>query len=209
MRLNPTAFNRHLNHMGQWFSIRKSFACPCVNPHSGAAKQNCPHCFGKGRSWSGAVDGRAGIVGRDAMKSFAQFGVWDDGDIMLSIPSDSPIYGIGQYDRVRALNRSEPFSMNMVRGQNDLMRTPVLGIDRVYWLNDQQQIVEASVPDVTDYGTFAWGANAPPMGKAYSITGRRQQEYFVYQEIPFDRPHHFGEVLPRRVVLRRFDLYGR
>jgi len=41
------------------------------------------------------------------------------------------------------------------------------------------------------------------------LTGRRRQEYFVYAEMPFDRPIHYGLTLPRRVVIRRFDLYGK
>ena len=208
MRLSPRRFNRLLNHMGQEFAWRKAYACPCVNPHSGAATHNCPHCAGKGRLWAGAVTGKAGIVGRDQMKNFAVFGMWDAGDIMLSIPSDSPLYGIGQFDRVVAVNRSEPFSMNLVRGQNDLIRFKPLEIERVFWLANNQ-IVDADPVSLLPDGRLLWGAVAPPMGVAYSVTGRRVPEYFCYQELPADRPMHFGEPLPRRVTMRRFDLFGR
>ena len=210
MRLSPSAFNVHLNHMGQVFGWRKAFACPCVNPNSGAAKPNCIHCAGKGRLWMEAVEGVSGITGRSAMKNFAQFGVWDAGDIMLTIQSNSPLYAMGQYDRVMAKNRSEPFSIPFVRGHNDILRFPVLSIDRVFWIDAQDKIVDADpLPTIGNTGIFTWGAIAPPMGATYSVTGRRVPEYFCYQELPFDRPHHGGSALPRRVVLRRFDLYGR
>lgn len=208
MRLSSSAFNRMLNQMGQTFAWRKSFACPCVNKNSGQAKPNCPHCSGKGRLWSKAVQGDAGIVSRSKMREFATFGVWDQDDIMLSIPSDSPLYDMGQFDRISALNRSEPFSINMVRGLNDVIKFPVLQVDRVIWM-ENDIIRDVALPTVNEDGTISWDDGAPPAGVTFSITGRRTPEYFCYQELPTDRPLHFGEKLPRRVALRRFDLFGR
>lgn len=209
MRLSSRRFNRLLNQVGQDFAWRRSYACPCLNPNSGAAKPNCPLCGGKGRAWEQAVSGKAGIVGRDQMKNFAVFGMWDAGDIMLSIPSDSPLYAIGQFDRVMAINRSEPFSLNLVRGNNDLIRFPILSVERVFWLDPTGQAVDADSVSLLPDGRLQWGAVAPPVGITYSVTGRRTPEYFCYQELPADRPMHFGEPLPRRVTLRRFDLFGR
>lgn len=208
MRFSATRFNSLLNSMGQDFGWRRSYACPCINPNSGQAKANCPNCTGKGRLWAASVAGKAGIVSREQMKNFAAFGIWDGGDIMLSIPSDSPLYAIGQFDRVMAGNRSEPFSMNLTRGQNDLVRFPILSVERVFWLVDNAQI-DASPVTILPDGRIQWGTTAPPMGVTYSITGRRTPEYFCYQELPADRPMQFGEPLPRRVTLRRFDLFGR
>lgn len=209
MRLNPTEFNQLLNGLGQHFTLRKAFACPCVNPNSGAAKLNCPFCDGKGRQWTAGVDGKAAVVSRDAMRKVVDIGLMDEGDMMISIPSDSPIYQIGQFDRVVTRNRTEPFSKNMVRGQNDVLKLPVLLIERACWIDKSGQMVEAEPPTVGADGVLSWRANAPPMGTTYSLTGRQQQEYFVYQEMPFDRPMHFGSTLPRKVILRRFDLLGR
>lgn len=209
MRLDPIAFNGLINGLGQHFTIRKAYACPCVNQNSGAAKPDCPFCFGKAWQWAGGVDGRAAVVSRDTLRKFVDFGSVDEGDMMISIPSDSPIYQIGQYDRVVTRNRSEPFSLKMVRGQRDAMRFPVTQIERVFWINQLGVIVESTPPDIDANGVLSWASNAPPMGVTFSITGRRQQEYFVYQELPFDRPMHFGSALPRKVILRRFDLLGR
>ena len=43
----------------------------------------------------------------------------------------------------------------------------------------------------------------------YSMTGRRLPEYICYHDFPQDRAHHSGARLPRKVVLRKFDLLGR
>lgn len=208
MRLSSAAFNRFLGQMGQTFAWRKSYACPCINKNSGQADPKCPHCSGKGRLWRGAVEGEAGIVSRSRMREFAVFGIWDQDDIMLSIPSNSPLYDMGQFDRVAALNRSEPFSINLIRGLNDVVKFSVLSVDRAFYLQNGN-IVDLALPTVTEDGALNWGANPPPAGVTFSLTGRRTPEYFVYQELPTDRPLHFGAKLPRRVTLRRFDLFGR
>lgn len=209
MRLQPEAFDRLLNDIGQRFTWRRAFACPCINPASGAPRHDCPHCLGKGRAWASPVEGVAGVVGREQMRDFAEVGVVDAGDVMLSIPSDSPLYELGQYDRLVSLNRSEPFSQVLVRGRDARLRYPVLSVERATYIDASGALVEAAAPSVTADGLLSWGAGAPPAGVQVSLTGRRRPEFFVYQDLPFDRPHHFGRRLPRRVVLRRFDLYGR
>ena len=209
MQLSPSAFNDFLNCVGQHFDWRSAYACPCINPHSGSPDQSCPHCLGKGRFWSEPVLGTAGIVGQSQLKKFSQLGVWEDGDTMLSIPSDSPLYDIAQYDRVIAINRSEPFSINLISGINDSLRFSVLSLDRVFWIDADKNLIENDIPVVGPGGTLIWGAEHPPSQVTFSLTGRRVPEYFVYMDIPFDRPFFHGVKLPRRVVLRRFDLYGR
>lgn len=208
MKLSSASFNRMLNQLGQSFSWRRGYACPCINRSSGQAKPNCPHCLGKGRLWSDAVVGSAGIVSREKMRQFASFGIWDVDDIMLSIPSDSPLYAMGQYDRVAALNRSEPFSLNLIMGLNDSIRFPILSVDRVFTIEDDE-LRDYEIPTVLEDGSLEWPGDVPSSGATVSFTGRRSPEYFCYMEIPVDRPLHFGEKLPRRVTLRRFDLFGR
>lgn len=209
MQLLPSAFNSFLAGIGQSFDWRSAYACPCINPHSGSPDPGCPHCFGKGRFWSEPVMGTAGIVGRSQLKKFAQFGEWDDGDTLISIPSDSPLYSIGQFDRLQAINRSEPFSLNLIRGVNDSLRFAVLSVDRVFWIDGSKNLIEIPAPEVGPGGVIVWGENRPPAQVTFSITGRRVPEYFVYMDLPLDRPFHHGADLPRRCVLRRFDLYGR
>lgn len=210
MRLNASAFNRMLTANGQTFGLRRGFACPCTTNGSGQPKSTCKQCSGKGRLWGkGVVNGAAGIVSQAKMRSFAAFGVWDKDDIMLSIPSNSPLYAMGQYDRVMAVNRSEPFSMSLKRGLNDTLRLPVVSLERCFWLDASEEIREASLPTVSPDGVLSWSGVAPPAGVTFSLTGRRRPEYFCFVELPTDRPMHHGEPLPRRVALRRFDLFGR
>lgn len=209
MRLDPAALNRLLNDIGQRFSWRRAFACPCINPHSGAPRHDCPLCLGKGRAWSDPIEGSAGVIGRDQMREFVTMGIVDAGDVMLSIPSDSPLYEIGEYDRLVALNRTEPFSVVLTRGRDAVVRFPVLSIERASYIDQSGNLVDVVPPVVREDGTLVWQPGGPPNGVQVSITGRRRPEFFVYSELPFDRPHHFGRPLPRRVVLRRFDLYGR
>lgn len=209
MQLQPEEFDRFLNSIGQSFDWRSAAACPCVNTYSGAPNPDCTHCYGKGRFWAVAVNGTAGIVGRNQLKKFAQFGEWDAGDTMISIPSDSPLYAIGQYDRLVAVDRSEPFSMNLVYGVNDIIRFPVIELDKVFWIDADDNMVEGDLPTINSDGTLTWGATQPAAQATFSLTGRRHPEYFVYIDLPLDRPFHHGANLPRRCVLRRFDLYGR
>ena len=103
MQLSPTAFNAHLLNIGQRLGWRRAFACPCVNPASGAARQDCPLCRGKGRQWAAEVIGVAGMQNQSQKKGFAQFGTWEPGDALLTVGSDSPFYDAGQYDRFRAV----------------------------------------------------------------------------------------------------------
>jgi hypothetical protein len=142
------------------------------------------------------------------MKEWKAFGLADAGDCQITVGSDSPMYDCGQFDRVSMINRSEQFSMNVVHGTNELMHVPMLSVDAVYWVVDNAR-VNGGLPSIDINGGLTWWSNVPPEGVTFSITGRRMPEYFVYDTMAHDRPEHYGEPLPRRLVLRRFDLWGR
>lgn len=209
MFLSPGAFNAFLNHVGQTLSWRRAFACPCINPHSGAADPACPRCYGKRFAWQAPVTGTAGIAGQQLQKRWADFGMWEAGDVVLSVGSDSPLYDMGQYDRITMLNDETPFSVIRIRGQEDILPFAVRSLTRVYWLDDAKAEVEGEIPLVGANGELTWAGGAPPDGKPYSITGTRFSEYFCWGDYPQDRGHHHGFALPKRIVLRRWDLYGR
>lgn len=209
MRLDPAHFNRFLAGIGQDLAWRPSSACPCVQAYSGAADPNCPYCDGKGRRWGAAIATQAGIVSHDIARKYAPQTVLDAGDVMLVIPSDQAIYQIGEFDRVLMTDRSEPFSLNLIAGVNAKLRFTPTTIDQVAWLDAEGEIVEGNPPDYNDAGMLVWaGEDGPPAGVTFSVTGRRHPEYFCYLTLALDRPHHSGEPLPRRVLLRRFDLFG-
>lgn len=212
MQLDPAAFNEFLANMGQSAAWRRSYACPCVTPASGSAKPSCPHCHGKGRLWDGPVDGILALSGQRAQKQWADFGLYEAGDVVLTLPSDSPIYAAGQFDRIVLMDSSVPFTTNLIRGgQGETLKTPCLTIDRVFWITAQNALVEGGIPTLQTDGTLYWPdpASAPPAGMTYSISGRARPEYYVYMELPSDRAHHGGAALPRKVAARKFDLFGR
>lgn len=211
MRLNASAFNSFLSHMGESIVWRRAYACPCINPNSGAANPTCVYCGGKGRVWADPVTGDAGISGESVQREWAQMGVWMSGDVVLALPGNSALYAMSQFDRALMVNSSQPFSVTLTRGQFDTLPSPAVSIDRVYWLDASQNEVDGAIPAINADGSLDWpdDTTAPPSGTVYSITGRRQPEYFCWGEFPRDRSFHHGATLPRRVVLRLFDLYGR
>lgn len=208
MQLDPSAFNRFLADVGQSFAWRKSFACPCVSPATNSPLPTCPHCHGKGFLWKAAVTGTAGVPSQRVQREFAKFGQWESGDMLLTIPSDSPLYEMGERDRVMMLNGDDPFSINLRKGYNDKLPWTMKKIDRVFWIVGST-LVEGGIPTQSTDGALTFAAGAPPTGSAYSVTGTKYSEYFVFQDFPTDRPEHFGKKLPKKAQLRRFDLFGR
>lgn len=211
MNLNPDDFNTFLNGIGQYFYWRKSYACPCVNQATGSPRVDCLQCDGKGRLWVAPVKATAGVSGQSVQRKWANFGQYELGDCVISVGSDSPLYTIGQFDRVLVENSDEQFSLSLVRNaRNERIRFPVICIERVFWLNDAQDIVEGGTPELDEEGALSWpDGGEPPDKKQYSISGRRQVEYFCWGQLPSSRNEHHGEPLPVKCVLRRFDLFGR
>ena len=213
MILAPGDFDDLLTSLGQQFIWRKAYACPCSNPSSGAANPACPVCSGKGWTWDATgVQGVAGVPNTNPRKVMAQFGIYEPGDAMLTIPQASPIYSIGHMDRVMALNSPRPFTETLVHDGTDQLYWYVPGIivSRVFWLDPTgQTIIEGGLPTVNADGTLTWQTEEPPAGAEYSITGSRLAEYYVYSDIAANRMEQSGSRLPVKVHLRSFDLFGR
>lgn len=210
MQLNPQAFNAHLEHMGQKVQWRKAFTCPCKNVNSGASDPKCPHCAGKGHMWDPAKPGVVGVTGQKTQNEWAQFGNYESGDTVVSIPESSALYEMGQFDRVTLLNATEQFSTTLFHGaQTERLIGRIERISRVFWLDDQKNLVQGGIPTVAANGTLSWASGAPPQGKQYGISGTRLLEYFCFGMFPSNRNMHQGARLPKRVVLRKFDLWGR
>lgn len=235
MYLEPLAFNALLGGIGQLFSLSRAFACPCLSVTSGAPQPNCPVCHGKGRTWIAPIQGDAGISGAKVQREWAMSGMWEQGDVVLTLPSDSAMYAMGQFDRVVMLNSSVSFSQTVANSTTPLNFTAA-DVERVFWI-DGGVLVEGAIPTVNPDGTLVWpsailpqtiaadgigyGPNQmaldgilptvlmPPSGKQFSITGRKFPEYYCFSDLAQDRSHQHGSALPRRVVLRKFDLLGR
>lgn len=210
MRFSPARFNRFLGGaVRQNFTWRRAFACPCVSPHSGAARADCPLCGALGWSWQAGVDVHAGMTNLSPQKAMQIFGVWEPGDAMLTVPADSPLYAAGRHDRIRASAATSPFSQVITPDFNERLVGGIVSIERVYWIDDDgETIVEGGIPTVNDDGSLTWTEGAPPEGRSYSITGRRYDELFVFRDLPSNRNSGVTG-LPRKLLVRKFDLFGR
>ncbi|QNJ57320.1 hypothetical protein Dolphis_13 [Pseudomonas phage Dolphis] len=212
MRFNPNRFDRHLANMGQDIKWRPSFACSCFNLSSGAPDPKCKLCVGKGRIWEVTKDTVCGVCKQDTQAEWADSGLWESGDLVVTIPQSSPMWDAGQFDRVTMMNATDRFSQPLQRGAptERLLFVPK-SIDRVFWRHPQTQaMVTGGIPVVDASGNLTWpNGGEPPMGMTYSLSGWRHSEYFVFGNFPSNRNMHQGMRLPKRVVLRRWDLFGR
>jgi hypothetical protein len=215
MQFSPQAFNNFLGpngNIGQQYKWFSSTRCPCADPNSGAPNPACPLCFGKGRQYAGGVDGVAGIAGQRAQRDWVAFGMYEQGDLVVTIPSNTPIYTMGQYDRVTALNTQQVFSQVLTSGDLlERIHTSVLTITNVYWLiNDGTEVQQGGIPVVNEDGTLSWpNGGQPPAGVQYSITGTKMLDYYCWGMFPSNRNFQQGLALPRKVVLRDYDLFNR
>lgn len=214
MRFNPVAFDRHLENIGQQITWRKSYACACVNPNSGSPDPKHQLCSGKGRLWAAPVTTVCGIAKQETVAEWQASGLFESGDMVLTIPQSSPMWGTaGQFDRLLMLNSTDAFSQPLVRGAPaERLIFNVASLGRVFWLNpaDRNQIVEGALPEVDASGVLSWPAGGgPPPGASYSLTGTKYDEYFIFGQFPSDRNQHSGMRLPKRVVARKWDLFGR
>lgn len=209
MKLSSYAFNTLLYGLGQTALWHIASVCPCRSPHSGAARQDCLRCHGKGVTWGEGVEGVVGFASAALSRKFAAFGQFLPGDVVLSIPEASPLYSIGLNDRVTLTHSEEFFSLGLVHTSADRLTLSAITIDRVFWLDAHQQVVQGGLPEISDTGHLIWSEGEPPLGTQYTLEGWAHPDFYVYMDLVKDRPYHQGEDLPRRVVLRRFDLWGR
>lgn len=212
MRFNPAAFDRHLLNIGQKVQWRRSYACACVNPATGQPDPKHALCSGKGRLWDPPVDTVTGIASQNVQVEWQNSGLFEAGDMVLSIPQASPMWDAGQFDRILLLNSTDVFSQPLTRGAptERLLFTPA-SLTRCFWLHPQNrnQVVEGPLPVIDAEGRPTWASGGPPPGVVYSLTGTKFDEYFVFLQLPSDRNQHSGMRLPRRITARRWDLFGR
>lgn len=213
MRFHREKFNRHLANIGQQVLWRAAYSCSCVIPESGAPDPKCQLCGKKGRIWEPVpVQTVCGAAAQKTQAEWANSSLWEAGDIVVTVPENSPLWDGGHFDRITMLNATDRFSVPLKRGghNDNLSMYSVTKIDRVFWRHPQTQaLVEGGIPTVSDTGELTWAEREPPAGMTYSITGWRHSEYFVWGDFPSSRNEHSGMRLPKRIVLRRWDLLGR
>ena len=212
MRFNPSRFDRHLQNIGQRVLWRHSYACACVNAASGQPDPKHALCMGKGRLWDPAVATIAGVASQAVQVQWIQSGQFENGDLVVSVPQTSAMYNAGQFDRVVMKNSTDVFSMPLTRGApSERILFPIQSINRVFWLHPTTRlIVEGGIPDFDADGHLTWTEGGePPSGMVYSVTGIKFDEYFIFQGLLSDRGEHQGARLPKKVTLRKWDLFGR
>lgn len=206
--LNARAFNNLLGVTHRQDVIwRRADKCPCASRESGHAKVNCPVCGGIGWMWAEGKRAWTGLQGMKPSTSVAMFGAWDGGDSLLTIPSDSPLYAAGRYDRIQVGDAAEPFSTVIVPGLVERLMGVIVSIDRVFWL-DGDKIVEGPTPEVDRFGKLSWSGARPPEGVSFTVTGRKKAEMYLFKDLPGNR-NSGASGLPRKVTARSFDLLGR
>lgn len=213
MRLNPSRFNRHLRNIGQEVAWRRSFSCACADPLTGAPDPKHALCAGKGRLWADPVQTTVGVAKQNVEPEQAALGVYDTGDMVMTVGSDSPMWAdAGRFDRVVLLNSTDVFSQPLQRGApHERLLFQVQSFSRCFWLSpDRSSIIEGGLPVVDDNGNLSWpNGDGPPLGRQYSLTGSRFDEYFIIDSLPSDRNEHSGYQLPKRIQMRKWDLFGR
>ncbi len=216
MPFSPGAFNQFLGQygqIGQEYAWYQSDACPCKDPYSGAALPDCPACLGRGVIYPAEpVTGVAALAGQRAQKDWATFGQYEQGDLVLTIPQAATIYGMGQWDRVTALNTQQVFSQVLTAGSPlEKLWTSVLSLTKVFWLAaDGKTIIKGDLPTLNDDGTLTWGTGATPEpGQQYTLTGVKMLDYYCWGMFPTNRNFQQGLQLPRKVILRDWDLFSR
>lgn len=209
MNLNPADFNAFLAKVGQAVEWRRSYFCPCRDPDSNAFSSACKVCR-NGRIWDPPKCSTVGLSGQKVQRAWAQMGIFEKGDLVVSIPSNVPVYAIGEFDRVLFTDSTQSFSIGFPNTGSTVLNFRATQIDRLFWLNPElTEVIEGSIPSVDRDGRLKFGHKAPPEGTQFTVTGRRNPEYFCFQDLAQDRAHFGGSPLPRQVVLRNYDLFSR
>lgn len=209
MYLEPVDFNAFLAKMGQQVIWRKANLCPNRDPDSGMPVHTCRACT-NGYIWNAPITALLALTGQKIQRDWQRAGQYEKGDVVCTLPGDQPLYDMGEADRVLLIQTTIPFSFNRTNTGPQSLGFAPSAIDRVLWLGDDQTtIVDGKIPTWAADGTLTWKSGAPPAAVQYTITGRRNPEYFCYLDYPQDRAHHQGRPLPRKVVLRSFELFGR
>ena len=168
-------------------------------------------------TYSAVRDYLIGVTSVLVAKQFAQFGEWDKGDMIATIPARDvhgallDVYQIGEFDRMTLADSVVRRSFLGVRGERD--RFPERTIRAVTDAFGLQGGVQVPLEDGIDFrvtgNTVEWLSDTLAAGDGYSLRYVVSPEYFVWTTLEQPRAHDLGKALPKKVVLRLFDLFGR
>lgn len=209
MQLSEELFNTFLGNVGVVVTWSRASECPCRVARTGGTNVDCPVCEGLRYVWDGAVETRIGLTGLKIDRQFGQMVEWQKGDALATIPSDSPAYVCGEYDRFMVTDGENRFNAVLTKGKDRLKHNGVKAIERVF------SVMGGNVNDYQEWDHYemngrelVWHPSAGiPEGTQYSVRYVASPEYFVYRDLPQDRPQ-FSLDLPRKVPLRLMDLFS-
>lgn len=213
-----------VSDMGQAVEWRKASTCPCIDRTTGGANPTDPVCGGKGYVWKAGENYTMLLVGYDASRMREQYGDMEHGDAVLTIPpfyfnkAKSPWQKItckaydelGEFDSIIAAEGTERYDHVAVKGGNEV-------------LPSQRPVALQSVYDVATGAVRSWKVGsevslvgrtvtwAPTMGPAadvqYTVTFTARPEFIVVRSLTMLRQHQGGRALPRKVHLRKANLF--
>lgn len=207
---NVDGLNNMLSSLGQTAQWQQARICPCRSSTSGGANVNDPVCGGTGYLWSNPIACKIALEAMNTGREYAMTAEWEKGDIVATLPSDSPAYQAGEYDRLTLTQSSLRINHILTRGVNDALRyRHPISIEEVFSVVGGAKTILTPNLDFSLIGNaISWNTNVIPVGTQYSITYTAHPEYFFYKELVMDRPHG-GRSLPRKVHLRLMELFGR
>jgi len=206
---NVDLLNNGITRAGQpalWF---QAFTCPCRKPETLGADPTCPVCDGRGSRWDAGVAVQIGFATPQATREFDLPTAWVNGDAMITLPTDSPAYHAGEYDRFVLTETTYRYSSILSRGTTDtLPYHRIACVERVWMIANGQPITLREYVDYRlDENRLVWLTNAVPVGTQYAVQYRAMAEYFVFKDLVQDH-HAFGDALPRKVHVRVMSLFG-
>ncbi len=211
---NVEELNASLNDLSQAARWEVASQCPCKSRRTGGADTQCLVCHGNGMTWDAATTCRIALQGMKSVKEFAMLGMWEKGDILVSLPSDSAAYECGEYDRFTLTDSRLRISQVLMRGavSDALKYTAVISIEKIWGIYANARVDFTRGIDYTLVGnviTWLAPASTPlPVGSQYTVVYVTHPQYYVYRDLVSDRPHG-SQDLPRKVHLRLMELFSR
>lgn len=204
-------FNGFLKNLGQQATWERASICPDRSHRTGGTNPKCVVCQGRGHLWSAPQDVTVGFTSMQTVREFGTLSQWEQGDGIVTIGSDSPAYGAGDFDRLTLTNAIVRVCHVLTRGSNDKLkyRFPV-AILEVWAIVASAKVVLVKDTDFTLSGnTITWITNTVQLEQNYTVLYTARPEYFVYRDWLQDRPHQRGLALPRKVHVRLMELMNR
>ena len=201
-RFDVDKFESMIATRGKLLQWEQARFCPCYDPSSRAASENCPlGCDGFGYLFENQGTFTGTILGMTGSKQYARFGEWLTGDAVLTFPSELLI---GDHDRITVTEDIYRESDRLLRGKKDTLidAAPLAVLE----CSDETRSYEQGIDFDLVGSTLVWKPGLGPANLAtYSVLYTGRPVYVVFLQLPQHRAKgKFGREMPRKVALRRW-----